>query len=43
MIRYIVPSVNSQLKLGNTLTHSLFGEIMIIYALSEGFFCVLKS
>ena len=42
MIRYIVPSVNSQLKLGNTLTHSLFGEIMIIYALSEGFFCFLK-
>jgi peptidyl-prolyl cis-trans isomerase C len=29
-------------KLGNTLTHSLFGEIMIIYALSEGFFCFLK-
>jgi peptidyl-prolyl cis-trans isomerase C len=24
------------------LTHSLFGEIMIIYALSEGFFCFLR-
>lgn len=42
MIRYMVPSVNSQLKLGNSLTHSLFGEIMTIYALSEGFFLFLR-
>jgi len=38
MIRYIVPSVNSQLKLGNTLTHLFFVGIIIIGALIEGFF-----
>ena len=37
-----IKSLIPRLNLENTLTQSLFGEIMIIYALSEGFFCFLR-